>query len=444
MQLTQQAYVLIAAAAILAVADLWSAAAWLSGLWCVPLLMLGAGFIFEGVRLRDLHLTARLDTRQPVFAGRPQPAAFVLDGDAPATLEYLRELPPSCAPDSSHRRLRVSPGNETRDDFLLTAVRFGEARCPDLTVRVRGPLQLAWWPRALPVSGVLRVLPAITPLPPGTHGTPGGRKALRVPGAGQQLYQLRAYRSGDRLAHIDWKATVRTGGLITRAMAAEPQHDLVLLLDAGHGARGRLGGTGLERHALQAGVAATVAHSALARDERVGLMLFADRPLGAVAPGRGWATLTRICTLLAQVTVQPGPSDPVAAALAVRRLAPRRAAIVLVTDLADESLATPLSRAVQVLRPTYQVILAGLEEPRIAAMGRAPAQSPADPWIALAAQEHLAQAQQLKQRLRQLGCPVVTAPPGRLEELVSLACAGLATRRPRVRAPVSSATMKSQ
>jgi uncharacterized protein (DUF58 family) len=159
-------------------------------------------------------------------------------------------------------------------------------------------------------------------------------------------------------------------------------------------------------------------------------MLYAQEPLAAVAPGRGWATLARLRALLEGVSACAVPADPVAAALAIRRLLRQASLIVLLTDLDDAGAEDSLVQVPRVLGPPHRLIIAGAQEPRIAHLATLEAREPDDPWIALAAQEHLLRARSLQRRLRQLGCRVVSAPHQQLEQAVLAEHAALRWRAP--------------
>ena len=52
-------------------------------------------------------------------------------------------------------------------------------------------------------------------------------------GAGQELLGLREYQPSDDLRYVDWKATARTGNLMTREYSAEDEQRLTIIFDAG-------------------------------------------------------------------------------------------------------------------------------------------------------------------------------------------------------------------
>jgi uncharacterized protein (DUF58 family) len=235
-------------------------------------------------------------------------------------------------------------------------------------------------------------------------------------GAGAELYQLRAYAPGDPLTRIDWKASARSGALVTREFNEDQHLDILIALDAGRFSRVHAGR--LDRLGLYANIAARFAQIATPNDDRVGLVVFADRPLAVCAPQRGMRAVVRLHTTLARLDVQAAESDPLAAALAIRALLKHRSLIIMLTDLDDVAAGEPLARAVRLLSPPHLVVLAGVQSAEIHALAERPARGWRDPWVALAALEHEKRAAARRLQLQRLGTPVIATAEQALEEAV--------------------------
>jgi uncharacterized protein (DUF58 family) len=415
--LAQRAYALILLTAVLAVAGIWSSQPAFAALWELPAALLLLGLAFESAVLRRTLVVAGIETASRAFLGRAQPAAFTFRNDTSRTLtvEFAPALPEGFDPLTQLRCIVVPAHGVGRDSFTLVPVRLGTQSWQVLPSRLLGPLGLAWWSRDLYPSSQVSVVPDT--LRAGSaqpRGNPTGPRTRRVVGAGAELHQLRGYRYGDPLARIDWKATARTRRLVTREFSEDQHLDILVAIDAGRFSRVRAGV--LDRFGLYANVAARFAEIATPNDDRVGIMVFSDRPLVTCAPARGLPAVTRIRHALEGLRVESAESDPMAAAVRIRGMLKRRGLVILLTDLDDANVADPLARAVRLLSPPHLVVVAGVRGPEIASLAVAEAREWRDPWVALAAQEHEERVALHRMQLRRLGAPVVTASAELLEK----------------------------
>jgi uncharacterized protein (DUF58 family) len=160
----------------------------------------------------------------------------------------------------------------------------------------------------------------------------GGDERSLVRGPGIELAEVREYQPGDDVRHIDWKITARTDRPHVREAYAERALDAWLLLDVSASVDW---GTTRCLKRDRAIELAGVAGSLLGRHgNRVGALLFAERPLVLVPPGSGRTHLLRV---LAQVRDEPrqaaaGRTDLAAAVSRLRTLLRRRSFVLVVSD----------------------------------------------------------------------------------------------------------------
>jgi uncharacterized protein (DUF58 family) len=414
--LSVRAYVVLSVTAVLAIAAIWSSdpAPW--GWWRLPALLLLLGLTFEGLFVRRRPLEARVTTAQRAFLGRAQPATFAFANSSgrELALEYLPATPAGFEAVEEPRGVRAPAHATAEDSISILPVRLGKQSWPAVPVRVRGPLGLAWWSLALPAQQLTVIAPDALRTPGRLRGLTRGARPRAIAGAGAELHQLREYVRGDPLGSIDWKATARAGSLIAREFSEDQHLDVVVAIDAGRLSRIRTGQ--LDRLGLYANLTARLAEVAVQLDDRVGLVVYADRVVSTCAPARGLAAIIGIRRALEQLTVQPAESDPTAAAVSLRRLLRHRGLIVLLTDLDDANVAAELARAVRLLAPPHLALVAGVQSGEIGALARREASDWRDPWIALAAGEHEARVSAQRLLLKRLGAPVVAATAERLEQ----------------------------
>jgi uncharacterized protein (DUF58 family) len=418
MHLSRRAYLFVLLTALLAVTGIWSSEPALAGWWRLPAALLLLGLAWEGLSLRHRPIAAQLNTAARALLGRAQPATFVFRNDASRALqvEYAPAVPPGFEGPSELRRVRAPARGSVSDAVSLLPVRLGPHAWPALPARVLGPLALAWWSMTLEPSARVRVAPDARGMRLRLKGLSGGARPRPIAGTGTELHQLRAYRRGDPLSSIDWKATARRRALVTREFSEDQHLDVLIAIDAGRLSRIRTGA--LDRLGLYANLAARLAEVAVHLDDRAGLILYADRVLARCPPARGLAALTALRRVLEEVAVQPAESSPTAAAVGIRQMLKHRGLIVLLTDLDDASVASGLTRAVRLLAPPHLVVVAGVQSGEIPALAQARAQDWQQPWIALAASEHEERALAQRLLLRRLGAPVVAAPAEQLEQAV--------------------------
>src|SRR3984885_14580383 len=390
MHLTERAHLLIVASAVLAIAGLWSDDPQLALLWCWPAAVLLAGLVWEGLLMRRLALSANVAAPARALLGRSQDAAF----------EFRN---------ASGRRVSIE-------------------YAPALPLRCLGAGGLAWWTRELPVHRLIRIAPDSTTLIRARpYGHRMGLRARRALGAGSELYQLRAYASGDPLACIDWKATARSGVLITREYNEDQHLDIMIAIDAGRSSRVRAGR--LDRLGLYANIAARFSRIATPHDDRGGLIVYAERTLAVCAPRGGVRAIARLHETLAGLDSQSRESDAVAAALHIRAVLKHRTLIIMLTDLDDPAADAPLARAVALLSPPHLVVVAAVQSPEIQHLARQSAHDWRDPWVALAALEHERGSGGRRLQLQQLGTPVIATAEGALQEAVFASYRRLRRRR---------------
>ena len=399
-------------------------------IWRMPAAALLLALLIEGVmsRRRGLRLERRLPARG--FLGQPLASELVVHNPAPYTLQLdtLDDPPPGLAGDYEALHWRVAAGTSSTQRVTLTPRELGELTWETLRTRSLGAFGLAWWHRKLRLPASIPVVPDHLHAEKHRAGTESeGRYARSSSGSGSELMGFRDYQRGDPLRSIDWKATARRGTPIVRMYATEEHVELVLAVDAGRTSGIQSGP--LTRLGHYANVAARLAEKSLANGDHVGLVIFAEAPLYLAAGLRGASGLERIRAALAGMRTQARESNPLAAALQLRRLARQRSLVVIFTDLDEGEIAGQLRRATSFLSPKHLPVVASLMDEDVLAMRWQRVERWGDPYAMLAALEITKGARRTALHLERSGAHVVLARPSELDKRVLTAYEDLRLRR---------------
>jgi uncharacterized protein (DUF58 family) len=428
--LRRNAFFLVVLTVAVAVAGDWSRNPSLVGLWRAPALVLLLGLAYESWIGTRSGLSFELEVPEQFFLGRGVAIQFVCRHALQRSLRI--EVAPAAADtveiDTAIARIDISAGEPSRLERRVLATRLGEYPWPGLRVRMAGPLGLAWWPRQLACQRSVKVVPDLFRNAGEVRGlAQSGAKTGQSIGAGAEVLRLREYRAGDAPRVVDWKATARAGRMISRDFAQDDGLQIVIVVDAGRSSALRSGT--LDRFGHYVNVAARLAQFAAERDDLVGLLIYADRPLAALTPARGAPAVARLRALLAAARIERTESNPLYAATRVRTLVRHRSLVVLLTDVDDASAQSQLAQAVRFLLPKHLPFVAGLSSAAAESMAHSPARDWLDPYRSLAAQEYTIGLERKVRALNALGAPALVARPELLERAVFAAYADFRRQR---------------
>ncbi len=431
MSLRQNALALAVLTVLMAIVGDWSGDPGLARLWYLSLAVLLLGLAYEGWLAMRTGLGVAITAAKPrAILGRPAALAMTFTHRLARTLtvEVAADSPTAVETDGEVRTLIVPAGAGASMAVTATPRRLGQQVWPAVRARVAGPFGLAWWTRPLAAQFTLNVSPDLLRDDAERAGAAGsGTRARSMLGAGGEVLQLREYRPGDPQHVIDWKATARVNRLISRDFSEDQHLEIVLAIDAGRASALRAGD--LDRFGHYANIAARFAEHAVAHDDQVGLVIFADRPLASIAPGRGIGTVARIRAMLSAVQPAAAESNPLNAVLRIRTLVRHRSLVVMLTDLDDATVAGQLASAARLLLPKHLPLVAGLASPEAQALAHQQAGGWLVPYEALAAQEYCSRLSRNAAALRALGAPTILALPNQMERAVFEAYAEFRTRR---------------
>jgi uncharacterized protein (DUF58 family) len=419
MGLRQNALLLAAVTALIAIMADWSGAPELRRLWCLPaaILLLGLAYELWFVQRTDVSLRIVGAERGVLGRGSALSWTFTHGRSRNLALEVAPSAPPPFEYTADIQALTVPAGAARTLELTVTPRQLGTHSWPSTAVRIAGPLGLAWWNRLVEPGFAMTVVPAM--FDTADHrlaASTAGRVAQRRTGSGAELLQLREYTPGDSQHAIDWKASARASRLISRDFSEDQHLEIVLAVDAGRASQLRSGS--LDRLGHFANIAARFAEYAVAHDDRVGLIVFADRTLAELPPARGHSAIRRVRDVLTKIQIARAESNPLMAAIRVGAIAKQRTLVVMLTDLDDATIASQLVAAVRLLMPKHLPLIAGLASPEVESLAQRPADSWLEPYESLAAEDYSMRLQRNVATLRNLGAPALVAHPDNLERAV--------------------------
>lgn len=278
--------------------------------WAVSLGVLAARPEPFLVALPSLLVLATLARRVPIprcsivhrissdrlFEGGTTTVMVTVSARSPVALvELLGPRPPGARLQSGRHRavmtLRAGDAVEWRYDLQFP--RRGVHDLGTIAVRVRDQLGLRTWEHRHVDPMAVRVYPRIVPLrslprPFRTQPSVGDYVSSAL-GEGIEPGDIRQFAPGDRIKHVNWRASLRLGQLYVTQRHRERNADVVLMLDT-------LAEVGAPPETtLDQGVraAASLATAYLARKDRVGLITYGG-VMSWVRPGSGAAQYERL------------------------------------------------------------------------------------------------------------------------------------------------------
>jgi uncharacterized protein (DUF58 family) len=351
----------------------------------------------------------------------------------PLRVALADELGAALGAASRRTRMVVPRGGRARRRVELRPTRRGRFTLHTITVRATGPWGLAARQRTRELPHVLTVYPpfhsrAETELRLNqARQLQLGVRPVRARGESMEFDSLREYTVDDELRRIDWAATARSTNAVVRTYRAERNQTVLVLVDCARTMAALVGATtaGVDattsiprlEHAMDAAQAVTRLATGLG--DRVGMVAFADRVLATVPPRTQRDQLRRLTASLATIDARLVEADYRAAFAHALHNFPRRALLIVLTELANEAATATLVPALPLLRRRHLVMVGAVRDPVVETWSRQRPTTAEETYRRAAALRTLDQRTTVARALRQQGATVVDSVPGRLATAVS-------------------------
>ena len=162
-------------------------------------------------------------------------------------------------------------------------------------------------------------------------------------GMGMEFDEMRPYSPGDDVRRIDWNVTARMNTPYIRKYQEERELTVFLAVDASGSSD--FGTTGQFKRELAAEMAAVLSFAATTNNDKVGLLIFTDKPELIVPPRKGKRHVLRMVRDLLVFTPEGRGTSIESALDTINRVVKRRSIIFLISDflVEPESLRRPLA-----------------------------------------------------------------------------------------------------
>ena len=408
MTLTRRSYFIVILIIALGIIGEWSPNTLSSG-WRLFAAIWIALLLFEWRLVRRCRFSLAREVKPSIHLGRQSELQYSIHNLSPRSLSLrsMDQYPVTISEFPPILEWSIPESDTQSRQAKITPTQLGPLSWTSLQLRVLGFFGLAWWSRQQHLATSTEVIPdrlygheqmkSVT-----AHQ---GDLSSRVHGIGNELIGLREYLPGDPLHFIDWKASARSRKTMVRLFSDEQHLELMIVIDAGRTSAMQAGK--LTRLGHYINVAARLAQKALLNGDQIGIVVFADSVLASMHRLKGHHGLQRLRKILSQISSVARESNPLPAILRVRQLASLRSLVVMLTDLDDGDAAAQLIRAMGILQPKHQPLLAAISDSDVRQLSEASATNWIDPYHALAANEMLQNWRHTRIRLERMGIPVV-------------------------------------
>ena len=169
-------------------------------------------------------------------------------------------------------------------------------------------------------------------------------------GRGVEFAEVREYLPGDDVRTIDWNVTARMNDAHVKVFTEERELTVMLLVDVS--ASEEFGSQARAKAETAAEVAAQIAFSAIANNDRVGLVLFSDRVEKVVPPRKGRKHVLRVVSDILSCRPQHRGTDISQALMWLSHAVRRKTVTFLISDF----LASGYEQAMRIVSRKHDLV----------------------------------------------------------------------------------------
>jgi uncharacterized protein (DUF58 family) len=153
-------------------------------------------------------------------------------------------------------------------------------------------------------------------------------------GRGMTFSEVRLYQYGDDVRAIDWNVTAKLNETYVKVFEEERELTLMLVVDVSGSTH--FGTDGVYKRELAAEICASLAFSALANNDKVGVLLFADGPEHYIPPRKGKKHLLHIIREILEFNPKTNTTNIAKALSFLLNTQKKKAIVFMISDFMSE------------------------------------------------------------------------------------------------------------
>lgn len=338
-------------------ADVWI---WLSSI-CAAILV--ADLVLYRLHRPDISIERSIQSNLAIHRNAVIRLSILNRTERQIVTKVIDACPSEFKPEMPDQFTSVNRGHTLFYDYTVKPFKRGRFRFDSTTLIIRSLMHFWEFRLTCPVHSEVNVYPDFVAisgyleLAAKQHTAQLGMKLVARRGAGLEFEQLREYRLGDPLNHLDWKATARHQKLISREFQDERDQLICVLLDTGMTMRMRDGELTSFDHALNALI--LLGYVSLHQGDSIGVQFFGYSNKW-LAPVKGTNSINKLLNSVFDVQSGPEPSDYIVAAESFLTYQRKRSLVMLVTNSREHASEIPL--ALRILSKHHLTLLVNLRD----------------------------------------------------------------------------------
>lgn len=228
-----------------------------------------------------------------------------------------------------------------------------------------------------------------------------GIKQIRWVGNNTEFEQIKDYVQGDDYRTVNWKASARRHQLMVNVYRDERSQQIFSVIDKGRVMQRSFRGMTLLDYSINA--ALVLSYVAMRREDKAGLITFADRLDTFVAPSRRTGQMQRLLESLYAQQTNFGETDFSSLCANVHKQVGKRSLLVVYTDFSGMTALRRQLAYLKLLSRWHRVLVVFFEDAEMKAYIRSPKQSTEDYYRHVIAEKFVYEKRMIVSTLRRQG-----------------------------------------